>query len=133
MIGIFPGTVSFELSNSGVSGEGRPGGSVGQVSTFGSGQDLTVYGFEPQVGLCANGKGPGRDSLSLSLSLCPSPIRTFPLSLSLSQDKQLLYINKLINYSGIRLFTPHLRQMGLSSRREGAHLTLMSFSGLLEF
>ena len=33
---------------------------------FGSGDDLTVRGFEPRVGLCADSAEPAWDSLSLS-------------------------------------------------------------------
>ena len=34
---------------------------------FGSGHDLTVHGFEPRVGLCADSAEPAWESLSLSL------------------------------------------------------------------
>ena len=47
---------------------------------FGSGHDLTVHGFEPRVGLCANREEPSWDSLS-----APPP---FPLSLFLKINKQ---------------------------------------------
>ena len=64
---------------------GHLGGSVGEVSDFGSGHDVTVCEFEPRVGLCADSSEPGACfrfcvsllsafpllSLSLSLSLCP--------------------------------------------------------------
>ena len=33
---------------------GLLGGSVGYASDFGSGHDLTVRGFKPSVGLCAD-------------------------------------------------------------------------------
>ena len=53
---------------------GRLGGSVGWVSDFGSGHDLTVREFEPRVRLCADSSEPGTCfgfclSLSLPLSL----------------------------------------------------------------
>ena len=38
---------------------GHLGGSVGWVSDFGSGHDLTAHGFKPHVGLCADGSEPG--------------------------------------------------------------------------
>ena len=58
------------------------GSSVGWASNFGSGYDLTVGGFEPRVGLCADSSEPGtRFGFCVSLSLCPSP--TCALSLSL--------------------------------------------------
>ena len=65
---------------------GRLGGSVAYTSDFGPGHELTVRGFEPRVGLCADGPEPGAHfgfcvSLSLSLSLCPSPARALSLSL----------------------------------------------------
>ena len=47
------------------------GGSVGGAADFGSGHDLTVRGFEPRVGLCADGSEPGACSGS-SVSLCPT-------------------------------------------------------------
>ena len=45
-----------------------------QTLDFGSGRDLTVRGFEPHTGLCADGAEPAWDSLSLSLSLSLSEI-----------------------------------------------------------
>ena len=57
-----------------------PGGSVGYMSDFGSGDDLRVRGFEPRVRLCADSTEPAWDSLSLSLC----PFHAFSLSLSLS-------------------------------------------------
>ena len=50
-----------------------------QTLGFHSGHDLMVHEIKPQVGLCADSKGPAWDSLS---SLCPSP----PLALSLSRN-----------------------------------------------
>ena len=52
---------------------------------FGSGHDLTVCGFEPRVGLCADSVEPAWDSLSLPFSL---PLL---LSLSLSINKKCIY------------------------------------------
>ena len=48
----------------GVGVAGRLGGSVGPASDFGSGHDLTVYGFEPHIGLCALSEERALDSLS---------------------------------------------------------------------
>lgn len=42
---------------------GRPGGSVGRESDFGSGQDLSVREFEPRIGVAA---------VSASVPLSPS-------------------------------------------------------------
>ena len=39
--------------------EGHLGGSVGSVSDFGSGHDLTVWEFEPHIRLCADSLEPG--------------------------------------------------------------------------
>ena len=48
---------------------------------FRSGHDLTVRGFEPRVGLCAESGEPGtRFGLCLPLSLCPSLAHTLRLS-----------------------------------------------------
>ena len=63
--------------------------SVGRPD-FGSRHDLTLCGFEPCVGLCADSWEPGACfgfcvSLSFSLSLCPSPPRTLSLSLCFSK------------------------------------------------
>ena len=49
---------------------------------FSSGHDLAVHGFEPHVGLCADGAEPAWDSLSLSLSLSLSAHPSLVLSLS---------------------------------------------------
>ena len=55
---------------------GHLGGSVGEASNFGSGHDLTVCGFEPRVGLCADSSEPGACfGFCVSLSLFPSPAR----------------------------------------------------------
>ena len=50
---------------------------------LGSGHDLIVCGFEPRIGLCADGAEPAWDSVSLSLS-APS---THSLSLPLKINK----------------------------------------------
>ena len=64
--------------------QGLLGGSVGEVSNFGSGHDLTVRGFEPRIGLCADGSEPGaRFRFCVSLPLCPA----HALSLSVSQKR----------------------------------------------
>ena len=52
---------------------------------FGSVHDLTVCGFEPCIGLCADSVEPAWDSLSLLLSL--PLLCSHSLSLSLSQNK----------------------------------------------
>ena len=66
------------------------------ASSFGSGHDLTVCGFQPRIGLCADVSEPGACfgfcvSLSFSLSLCPPQ-----LALSLSQKQ--INIKKLKNF-----------------------------------
>ena len=43
-------------------------GSVGLVSNFSSGRDLTVHEFEPHIGLCTDSTDPASDSLSPSHS-----------------------------------------------------------------
>ena len=54
---------------------------------FGSGHNLTVRGFKPCIGLCADSGEPAWDSLSPSPSLpCPYSC-SLSLSLSLSQNK----------------------------------------------
>ena len=54
-------------------------GSVGQVTDFGSGHDLTGHEFEP----CADSSEPGAFlGFCVSFSLCPSPTRALSLSLS---------------------------------------------------
>ena len=62
--------------------EGHLGGSVSWTSDFGSGHDLTVHGFEPHIGLCADRSEPGACfGFYVSLFLCSSPIHTLSLSL----------------------------------------------------
>ena len=56
------------------------------ILDFGSGHDLTVCGFEPHVGLCADSVEPAWDSLSVSLPFPCSRSRKSSLSLSLSQE-----------------------------------------------
>ena len=54
---------------------GRLGGSVSEVSDFGSGHDLAVCEFKPCVGLCADSSEPGAASDSVSTSLsAPNPL-----------------------------------------------------------
>ena len=64
--------------------KGCLGGSVGYVSDFGSGHDLTTCGFEPhcRAVLTAQNPEPASDSVSPSLS-APPPLE-LALSLSLS-------------------------------------------------
>ena len=53
---------------------------------FDSGHDLTVCGFEPRVGLCADSLEPDACfRFCLPLSLCPSLACVLSLSLSLSK------------------------------------------------
>ena len=64
---------------------GRLGGSVGWVSDFSSGHDLTVCEFEPRVGLCADSSEPGACfGFCVSLSL-PALPRSHSVSLALSK------------------------------------------------
>ena len=66
------------------------GGSVGWVSHFGSGHDLTVRGFEPHIGLCADSSEPGACfwfSVSFSLSAPPPFVHMLSLSFPLSLSK----------------------------------------------
>ena len=62
-------------------GLGRLGGSVGGASNFGSGHDFAVRGFEPCVGLRADGSEPGARFGFCVSSLCPSPTCTLSLFL----------------------------------------------------
>ena len=63
--------------------KGRLSGSVGWASDFGSGHDLTLCGFEPHIGLCAESSEPGACfGFCVSLSLCSSLAHTLSLSLS---------------------------------------------------
>ena len=58
------------------------GGSASEASAFGSGHGLTVRGFQPHVGLCADSSEPRacfRFCVSLS-RLCPFPDRCLSLS-----------------------------------------------------
>ena len=59
---------------------GRLGGSVGWVSDFSSGHDLTVCGFEPRIGLWADSSEPGA-----CLGFCVSLSISAPPPLTLSQ------------------------------------------------
>ena len=60
---------------------GRLGGSVSEASDFSPGHDLTVRGFEPCIGLCADGSEPGACfDFYVSLSLCPSPAHALSVS-----------------------------------------------------
>ena len=53
---------------------GRLGGSVSEASDFGLGHDLTVHGFEPRDGLCADRSEPRACfRFCIFLCLCPSP------------------------------------------------------------
>ena len=63
---------------------GRLGGSVREASSFGSGRDLTVCGFKPRVGLCADSSEPGDCfGFRVSLSVSAPPLLMLCLSLSL--------------------------------------------------
>ena len=62
---------------------GCPGGSISWASDFSSGHDLTVHGFKPSIGLCADNSEPGWSLLQilcLPVSLVP-PQLTLCLSL----------------------------------------------------
>ena len=62
------------------------GDSVGWVSYFGSGHDLTVRVFKPHVGLHADSSEPGVClGFCISPSLCLSPAHALFFSLSLSK------------------------------------------------
>ena len=63
--------------------KGHLRGSVSYASSFGSGHDLEVGGFEPLVRLCADSSEPGACfRFCVSLSLCPSPVHALSLSVS---------------------------------------------------
>ena len=63
-------------------GEGVPGWLSHLSLHFGSGHDLTVCEFGPQVGLCADSSEPGaRFGFCVSLSLSVPPLLTLCLSL----------------------------------------------------
>ena len=69
----------------------RLGGSIGWVSNFDSGHDLTVCVFEPHVGLCADSSDPGACfTFCVSLSLCPSSTHILSLSSSKINIKKFL-------------------------------------------
>ena len=67
--------------------QGRPGGSVGWTSDFGSGHDVTVCGFEPCVGLCADSSEPGA-CFGFCVSLSLSALSLILLSLFLSKTSK---------------------------------------------
>ena len=54
---------------------------------FGLGHDFVICGFEPHVGLCADGREPAWDSFSLHLSLSDPPLLKLSLSLSFKINK----------------------------------------------
>ena len=66
----------------------------------GSGHDLSVGGFEPHVGLCADSSEPAWDflslSLSLPLSLCSYPTHALSLKINLKIVFQKNQSNTLI-------------------------------------
>ena len=66
---------------------GRLGGSVCQASDFRSGHDLTVPGYEPPIGLCADSSEPGAASDSVSPSLSAPSLFMLCLSLYLCLKK----------------------------------------------
>ena len=67
--------------------EGHLGGSVGKVSDFGPGHELTTGEFEPCVRLCADSSELGGCLFCVSLSLCPCPTLILSLSLTHSLNK----------------------------------------------
>ena len=63
------------------------------MSDFGSGHNLTVHGFEPCIGLCADSSEPAACfRFCDSLSLCPSP--ALFLSLSKINNKKIYILKK---------------------------------------
>ena len=79
---------------------GRLGGSVGWESDFGSGHDLTIGGFEPRVGLCADSSEPGACfRFCVSLSLWPSPTHALSLSVKNKINIKKNLKKKLFAYS----------------------------------
>ena len=64
-------------------GLGHLGGSVGEVSDFGSGHGLQVGGFQPHIGLGADSSAPGVASDSVSFPLSAHPLLSLCLSLFL--------------------------------------------------
>ena len=60
---------------------------------FGSGHDLTVREFEPDVGICADSVEPAWDSLSPSLPLCSSPTCALSLKYNLRKDPLSSYLS----------------------------------------
>ena len=64
-------------------------GSVGGVSDFSSGHDLTVHELEPRDGLCADSSEPGACFGFCVSSLSAPPVFTLSLSLSkISKQKE---------------------------------------------
>ena len=67
------------------------------ASDFGSGHDLTVRGFKPGIGLCADSLEPGACfGFCVSFSLCSSPAHALSPSLSkINKDLKNLKVNKI--------------------------------------
>ena len=61
----------FSLSPLNITLAGRLGGSVGEVSDFGSGRDLIAREFEPRIRLSAVSTEPASHPLSSSFSALP--------------------------------------------------------------
>ena len=66
-------SLKLELKNKNGYASGPLGGSVGWVSDFSSGHDLTVRELEPCIGLCADGSEPGARCGSFVPSLSALP------------------------------------------------------------
>ena len=81
---------------------GHPGGSISEVSEFGSGHDLTARESERhRIRLCADSSEPGACFVfCVSFSLCSSPTCALPVSLcvslSLSQKETSKKIKKAL-------------------------------------
>ena len=70
--------------------EGCLGGSVNEMSHFGSGHDLVVHEFKPRVVLRVQSLEPASDSVSPSLSAPPLLVLALSLSLSKINIKKIL-------------------------------------------
>ena len=60
--------------------KGHLGGSLSGTSNFSLSHDLTVHGFKPHIGLCADSTESASDSLSPSLPAPPLFVLCFSLS-----------------------------------------------------
>ena len=82
---------------------GCPGGSIGQATNFGSGQDLTVCGSKPRIGLCTDSLEPEAYFLSLCPSLC---LQSASLSQKLINSKKIFFfLNFLLVSTSLTLWS----------------------------